>query len=451
MENQVVETTGRKAKTVSSRLVAVLFSPATIVLVAFVVRLAVIVANTAELPTAGHVKIGYEAGRVAQSIAEGHGFSSPLNGVDSGATAWLTPIYPLILGATFKVFGVFTYTSYIAILVFNSLCAAFTCLPIWMVGKRLFGRPTAVASAWMWCLLPTAITFPTSWVWDTSLLAMLVPGLIWATYEVRESRRARSWFGYGALWALVILTNPSVLSLLPFFLGWLAIEARTRKIEWKRLMAVSALVILAGMAPWFIRNYLVFDKILLVRSNFGLELYLGNNPEAPDSWTPWLHPNDNDQERVKFLQMGEIPYMAEKQSQAFQFIRTHPTDFARLTFRRFADTWFGTWESPVDILRTKNWFLRCMIVWNCVFALLTFCGLWLANRLFAAEVFPLAISIIVYPIVYYVSHSSLRYRHPIDPVMDIYASFLVMHFIATLTRRTAARTHWPSVGQPSQS
>jgi hypothetical protein len=254
----------------------------------------------------------------------------------------------------------------------------------------------------------------------------------------------RPWVAYGALWALVILTNPSVLALLPFFLAWLAVEARRRTSHWRRLVGVSALVLFAGVMPWLVRNYLVFNKLALFRSNFGLELYLGNNPEVPDSWSWWLHPNDNDQERIKFLQMGEIPYMAEKQRLAIDFIRTHPADFLRFVFHRFADNWFGTWETPLDVMRMKSWLLRGTMIWNCTFAFLTFFGLWLANRLFSREVFPLAISIIVFPVVYYVSHSSLRYRHPIDPVMTIYSAFFVVHCITSLARRSTIRTRLPA-------
>ncbi|HXN24539.1 MAG TPA: glycosyltransferase family 39 protein [Candidatus Dormibacteraeota bacterium] len=427
------------------RVGGLLVSPATIILVAFIVRLAVIIAHAYQAPPipTDHIQIGYEVGRVAQSIAEGHGFSSPLN-VDSGPTAWFTPVYPYILASVFKIFGVFTNKSYLAILIFNSLCSALTCLPIGMIGNRLFGRPTGAVSAWMWAFLQTAIFFPTQWVWDTSLSALLVATLIWATYAVRESGRMRSWVAYGALWAFVILTNPSVLVLLPFFLAWLAIEVRYRATHWKRLIAVSALVLFAGVTPWLVRNYLAFNKLALFRSNFGLELYLGNNPEVPNSWSWWLHPNDNDQERQKFLQMGEIPYMAEKQRLAIDFIRTHPADFLRFVFHRFADNWFGTWEAPLDVMRVQSWPVRGTIIWNCTFAFLTFFGLWLANRLFSREVFPLAISIIVFPVVYYVSHSSLRYRHPIDPVMTIYSAFFVVHCIASLARRSTVRTRLPA-------
>src|ERR1017187_1683996 len=51
---------------------------------------------------------GYEAGRIAESIASGRGFSSPLGSVQTGATAWLCPIFPYLLAAVFRVCGIFT-------------------------------------------------------------------------------------------------------------------------------------------------------------------------------------------------------------------------------------------------------------------------------------------------------------------------------------------------------
>jgi hypothetical protein len=46
-----------------------------------------------------------ETGSIAKSVASGKGYSSPYNR-DTGPTAWLAPVYPLIVAGTFKVLGV---------------------------------------------------------------------------------------------------------------------------------------------------------------------------------------------------------------------------------------------------------------------------------------------------------------------------------------------------------
>src|SRR6202451_4844324 len=58
-------------------------------------------------PSRDHWHFGYETGRIARSIVQGHGFSSPLF-ADTGPTAWMSPIYPYIVAGVFKVFGIYT-------------------------------------------------------------------------------------------------------------------------------------------------------------------------------------------------------------------------------------------------------------------------------------------------------------------------------------------------------
>src|SRR5512132_2682843 len=83
----------------------------------------------------GFWPFGYEIGRVARSIAEGRGYSSPLFN-DTGPTAWAAPIYPAILAAVFRVFGIFTTTSAIVMLSINSAFSALTCVPLYAAARR---------------------------------------------------------------------------------------------------------------------------------------------------------------------------------------------------------------------------------------------------------------------------------------------------------------------------
>ena len=55
-------------------------------------------------PGNDNFEFGWEMGRVARSIALGHGFSSPYEG-DTGPTAWEPPLYPYLMAGVFKLFG----------------------------------------------------------------------------------------------------------------------------------------------------------------------------------------------------------------------------------------------------------------------------------------------------------------------------------------------------------
>src|SRR5947209_9849569 len=96
---------------------------------------------------------GWEMGRVARAIAAGEGFSNPFHAV-TGPTAWEPPLYPYLIAAVFKVFGIYSKASAFVLLALNSSFSSLTCIPIFLIAKRCFGEKVAVGSAWTWALLP---------------------------------------------------------------------------------------------------------------------------------------------------------------------------------------------------------------------------------------------------------------------------------------------------------
>src|SRR5215467_15358752 len=68
-----------------------------------------------------------ETGSIAQSLATGKGFNSPF-GKDTGPTAWLAPVYPLLVAAIFRVFGIFTRASFFAVVFLNALFSSAVCV-----------------------------------------------------------------------------------------------------------------------------------------------------------------------------------------------------------------------------------------------------------------------------------------------------------------------------------
>src|SRR3954451_6057575 len=163
-----------------------------------------------------------ETGSIAHALVTGKGFSNPFL-KDTGPTAWLTPIYPFLVAATFKVFGVFTLSSFFFLVFFNAICSSAVCVPLYYVGKRVVGVGTGALAAWLWAVFPSAVMMPFEWIWDTSLTAFLVAALLWATIEVAEREPLVSnWLLYGVFWGFALMVNPSVGSLLPFLLYWAA-------------------------------------------------------------------------------------------------------------------------------------------------------------------------------------------------------------------------------------
>src|SRR5260370_27116752 len=72
-------------------------------------------------------------------------------------------------------------------------------------------------------------------------------------------------------------------------------------------------------------------------------------------------------------------------------------------------------------------------------SVLAFLGLLLARWADALRTFPLSAALLLFPVTYYITHSAVRYRHPIDPIMTILAVYAVSYAYAKLQGRPARR------------
>jgi Dolichyl-phosphate-mannose-protein mannosyltransferase len=429
------------------RIVAsILHSPNFVVTVAFTLRIALLwLSHHHENHGDPRFKaVGLESWRVALSLARGKGFFGPYPGYEA-ITACIAPVYPFLWAIGIKLFDLGSFSAVVFAQVMNCVFSAATCWPIFAIGKRVFGERIGLASAWLWAFLPYAVLLPLEWVWDQSLSALLLALIVHATFGLRESDSSLSWTGYGLVWAFAALANPTICLLLPFFLGWLIVQKSPNFGHTLALSARVVFVFVLALLPWAIRNYYAIDGWVFVKSNFGMELWLGNNPAVKKIWTPELHPINNLPQRISLILSGEPNYNRERQRQAIAYIEKHPRTFLKNLSDRFADTWFATYDSGVE-----PWILALHLgradIWFCAaFSVLSLAGLVLALLVDWRDSLPLALCLLLFPIPYYVTHTALRYRHPIDPFMTIFTVYAITRFLAIFVRRPR---HAPSEQHP---
>ena len=372
---------------------------------------------------------GYEIGRVARSIAEGHGFGSPFHG-NTGPTAWLAPIYPYLLAGVFRVFGTYSHASGVAILAFNSLCAALTAIPIYLIARRTLGTRLARWSAWLWAVTPVFYWTAVHWAWETSFSTLLLMCVLLLTLKLEKSDW-RAWFACGLLWGAIALTNPSLLSLAPFALLWAFVRARkllcpgqTQARTGHPILyaAITAIVALMTITPWLVRNRQTFGEWLFVRDNFGAELRMGNGEQARGIWMGWTDPPLNDSELARYRRLGEVRYVAERKKEAIAFIRRRPEFFLNLSARRFLLFWVGVPKDFSEDMTGRD----VLPQWpDVALATLAFIGLGGLLRRRRVEAWFFAPALLVYPMLYYITFPDARYRHPIEPLMLMLAVLAV--------------------------
>src|SRR4029077_3229583 len=205
-----------------------------------------------------------------------------------------------------------------------------------------------------------------------------------------------------------------LLAVFSCFWLWLWIDKRLAGSSTVGWLAVSVAVCVLLVLPWTVRNYETFHRLMPVRDNFGLELWLGNHEgvtEKFDNDFPLLNP-------AEYNRLGEIRFMESKRDIALEFIGQHPGQFLRLVALRV----FRFWTTPEKTF----WWLISTLAWV---------GMLRALQNKGRDALPYAVVMIVFPLVYYVTHVFSTYRHPMEPVIVLLAAYAMVSGLKFLAMR----------------
>ena len=167
------------------------------------------------------------------------------------------------------------------------------------------------------------------------------------------------------------------------------------------------------------RNYHIFGRVILIRSNLGAELHYGNLPVSEGIWI--VHPDLDASELAKYVRLGETRYIQYCWAEFLGFVRRNPARFVTLSVRRTVFYWAGepafspSLGSFSDFTNTPYTLSSVLGIWGLVVA-------WRRRRNGAGLVLALMLS---FPAIYYISHALTRYRAPLEPEMVMLSIFLI--------------------------
>ena len=405
-------------------------APRAIFWTAFLVRVAYItLAHTYRItPYNHHFEFAWETGRVAASVAGGHGYSSPFSG-DTGPTAWMVPGFTLLLAAIFKVFGIYSALSAWVIMVLNSLFQALTAPLVFEMGVRVAGRRNGLWAAWLWALYPGIMQYGVKWVWEMSLSTMIFAAVLVLGMRMRgtggraaEAHRARDWALFGLLWGAIAMTNPTLLLMASIQGVWIlaGFPQKQNLLKGTALALLSAAVCVAVATPWVVRNALVFHAFIPTRGNFGAEAAMAWAPESMGfPWGATVPTMEAAPEHQLYARMGELAYVRMRGQLAWKWARAYPVHFWKLAALRFYMFWAGVPHTtgPAAAENVRE-------VAHCFGSITGILGLLLAlrRRLPAAGLF--AWAAVLLPAIYYFINAGSRFRNPLEPIFVLLTVYL---------------------------
>jgi len=358
---------------------------------------------------------GTEMVTEARTLAEHGVFANPYAIAKTGLTAANPPLYPLFLALLIRLSPqYFVVLGVIGNIAANAVAAA--CLP--QISRVFYDddMPGVVAGVlWLAAMQLTP-------GWDTGdTVAGLSLFCLFTAWSIGRKGAAGLGALAGVAGGLLCLTNiSSAMVSLPWVACLVARRSADRQASKvaRRQAALFGCALFAAfllvVAPWVLRNRQQLGAPVL-RTGLGIALYSSNNDCAESSlvdtwWTGCFqahHPNTSLSEARLLGAMGEVAYDRLRMEDAKRWAAANPARFRRLTAERIRDFWFPTPDHPFPHQRAYT----AYAVW--LATVLGIAGLILMIRERRPVVVFVLIVGLIYPLIYYVTVSDVRYRYPI--------------------------------------
>lgn len=319
-------------------------------------------------------------------------------------------------GTTFlhaAVYAVFGY-QYTAIVGLNVMLSLVLIVSTARLALRLHGERAAIIAAWVLALWPTLVMFTTVLASELPFLVFSVAALdLWTASERPSIGRA---LAIGVLLGVAALIRPLALAL-PFVYAFSMVAQAwghpDRVVRHIVAGLLAALAMAIVISPWTWRNYQLYGEPVLISTNGGITLWMGNAPGTDGRYLPV--PDElsdvSDHEQAKILG-----------ARARQYIQDDPLGFAVRSVRKLAIL-YG--NESIGALWNAEGIARAwgdgavvalkrvtQVTWLLILlgALWGFIELWRRSGPWAALFSPLTVSIAFYSVVHSIMVAQERYH-----------------------------------------
>lgn len=175
----------------------------------------------------------------------------------------LGPGYPLIVSILFKLFG---SGNFFPIFILNSVCSALLVPLVYSLAKEFFNLRVAFLAS-VWALLNPNFYRHMPFLLKESLIYVLFPLTIYILLKyIRSGFRNQYGVILGVIFALLIHTDERYLTYLPVFVFAIMISFGLCLRDRVRGTLMVVLLVLILMSPWLIRNYYLYDQVVILTS-----------------------------------------------------------------------------------------------------------------------------------------------------------------------------------------
>ncbi len=269
------------------------------------------------------------------------GYVQPYTGA---ATASWPPGYTFLLLGLFKVLHPHVSIAWGA----NIVLGALTCVAVYYLGRLVADRRTGLIAGLVLALFPGHIFFSSLVLSEVTFTFLVTIALLLAALAARRLEKRAVWLLLllGVTIGAAALVRGQGLYLLPLaaLLWWLQAGGWRRALRWTAITALAALVL---VVPWTVRNYVVMGHFVLISTNVGGNLYVGNF----DGATGHMVFGAGEWARTRYSDLSpedqEVAVGNALLKEGLKFMFTHPVREVQLTASKIR----GLYEDDEEGLR----------------------------------------------------------------------------------------------------
>jgi 4-amino-4-deoxy-L-arabinose transferase-like glycosyltransferase len=412
-----------------------------LVLVGIAIRLVIVVmypmSSDVELLRKPGDEGGYWIG--ARSLLYDHEYTNT-----SGKKAIQPPGYSVYLAANLAVFGEHRP----AIQVSQNLLFVGSVVLFALIIRRWLGDRTSLWAAAILLLNPVWMIVPQEAASENTYIPLTIGALGLALAMTRQPRIGWA-IAAGVLFGLSALTRAlgviyCGIAAAVLWMAWQSSEGALRALRPSALM-IGAM--LAVIAPWTVRNYMIYHQLVPITTNSKMQLYIGNNPKATGGFI-WTLPGDGERLWKVYGANGkyEIQIANEMQREGIRYILSHPGHCLSLWPTKFLMFWA---PPPLHGFTIKGYsggvdgvFRAYRSVWWVLSLLLGLPGLWLIRKSPLGQ-FVIGVAV-VSTFVHLLTYVRIEYRQPVDFLFAAPIAAMIVHLLERRRAVAPDTTQHPS-------
>ena len=410
-----------------------------ILLLGTVLRFLWIVYNSDYLPVSD-ANFYYET---AKSLSQGYGYAH-----DGKLTARWPVGWPAFLSLAFRVFGPHVFVGQLLQLILSILVLILTYL---IAQKQFCNKKISLLAVTIMAFFPNQIVYPAT-LFSDILLQFVFLLLVYLTIFIMNDIEIRGIKGNKffstivisslLLYVLVGIVFGLSLYVKPILIGfpiiYIVAFSFYNKLEFKHYIVSLLVIYFVGIVlhiPWVYRNYKLYNDLVFVSTNGGVNLHIGNNPNSTGNYNDDYAPkNDPVYSNLTTVTQRDKYY----RKLALSYIYHYPEDFVKNFVKKTYYLWYSdadgySWSIMSNNKRylynpdfTNSEKLVKILFQIYYIVILTSCTLaiLIVNRRYIC----LYISILYFILIYGIFFGSPRFHFPLIPIISILSAYSIFNY-----------------------